>query len=135
MFKAFFKKIDVIPVDRENIDIKAIKAALRILKKRKIGLLIFPEGTRNKTKNPLKAKSGALVIATKSKVPIIPVSVDSTFKLFSTVNITVHEPINTVEFKKLGPSKEDYSIKSQEIIDYIYQDLVLYKERAIDESH
>ena len=88
----FLKYAGGFPVDRDGNDLKAIKTALKILKSGG-QLLIFAEGTRNKSLEPLKAKPGVAMMAIKSKVPIVPVTVDSNYKLFSKVNITFQEPV------------------------------------------
>lgn len=63
-----------IVVDRDNIDRQALKAALTAL--RNGGVLgIAPEGTRSKTGGLIRAKSGIAFIATRAKVPILPVGI------------------------------------------------------------
>ena len=64
-----------IPVDRDNVDLNAIKESLKTLKNgNKLG--IFPEGTRNDTgAELLPVKSGAAIIAVKAKVNFLPVFV------------------------------------------------------------
>ena len=54
-----------IAVDRQNTDIKSVKAAMKVL--RRGGVIgIFPEGTRNRTDNLLlEFKPGACAIAKK----------------------------------------------------------------------
>ncbi len=62
-----------IPIEREGIDLTAMKTCLTVLKKEKI-LTIFPEGTRNRTSEDLGAvKAGAAMFAIKAKTPIVPV--------------------------------------------------------------
>jgi 1-acyl-sn-glycerol-3-phosphate acyltransferase len=58
------------PVDRGNMDLTAIKTALRILQGGQI-LVIFPSGTRGGE----DAKGGASFLALKTKVPVIPVGI------------------------------------------------------------
>ena len=73
--RAVIKTIGGIPVDRQNVDLNAIKECLRTLKSgSKLG--IFPEGTRNKTQDELlPLKSGAAMIAVKAKVNFLPMYV------------------------------------------------------------
>jgi 1-acyl-sn-glycerol-3-phosphate acyltransferase len=75
----------VIPVDREGIDKNMIRKSVELLKKGKT-ILIFGEGTRNKSKNIdlLPLKNGFSFIAAKAKVPVIPMymfGVNNMFKL------------------------------------------------------
>ena len=92
--ESFFSKAGAFPVDRDNIDIIAIKTALRLLKEGyTIG--VFPEGTRNKTKAlTLPFKEGVTRIATKTKKVIVPFGIDGDYKLGKTVNLNIGEPID-----------------------------------------
>ncbi len=79
----FFKITGCIPVDRSKKDDNAVSAALDVLNKGgAIG--IFPEGTRNKTKEKLLPfKFGAVSLAEKTESYIIPVAVTGTYKFRS----------------------------------------------------
>jgi len=92
--KSFFSKVGAFPVDRDNIDINAIKTSLRLLKDGEtIG--IFPEGTRNKTKAiTLPFKEGVTRIATKTKKVIVPFGIDGDYKLGKRVYLNIGEPID-----------------------------------------
>uniref|UniRef100_A0A7V3KNI2 1-acyl-sn-glycerol-3-phosphate acyltransferase n=1 Tax=candidate division WOR-3 bacterium TaxID=2052148 RepID=A0A7V3KNI2_UNCW3 len=63
---------NAIPIDREN-SLSGLKRAMNLLKEGK-ALVIFPEGTRNRTKNKflLPLKEGAALLSLKMNVPIIP---------------------------------------------------------------
>uniref|UniRef100_A0A7C2P9P8 1-acyl-sn-glycerol-3-phosphate acyltransferase n=1 Tax=candidate division WOR-3 bacterium TaxID=2052148 RepID=A0A7C2P9P8_UNCW3 len=63
---------NAIPIDREN-SLSGLKKAINILKEGK-ALVIFPEGTRNRTKNKflLPLKEGAALLSLKMNAPIIP---------------------------------------------------------------
>ena len=98
----FLKALGSIPIDRNGTDIKAVKLCLTALKKGKI-LTIFPEGTRNKTEQVLgEVKSGACLMAIKSKTPIVPVWISKKPKLFC---------INTLTFGKAFTLDEFYNQK------------------------
>lgn len=87
----FFKKMKAIPIDRDNIDISTIKTCLKVLKDEEI-LTIFPEGTRNKTEEPLlEIKNGASVFAYKSNSPIVPIWFDKKPKLFRMTKLYIGE--------------------------------------------
>ena len=80
------KIFGIFPVKRGGKDIDAIKISLKVLKSG--GLLnIFPEGTRNGLEKGIKPKNGAILIAQKAKVPIIPVGVQGSFKPFTKVKL------------------------------------------------
>lgn len=81
--KLIFKYAGTIPVDRKTKNnTKATEAAVKLLKKNKI-IVIFPEGTINKTKNILlPLKYGAVSLAKKSKAYIVPFAITGKFKPF-----------------------------------------------------
>lgn len=66
-------------------------------------LVIFPEGTRSKGGAPRSFSRGSMKLATKPGVPIIPVSIEGTYKMLERdgyfhgddVYIKIHEPIDT----------------------------------------
>lgn len=64
------KKLNAFPVDRDNPGPSVLKIPNRLLSKGEI-VGIFPSGTR--TKEQIALKQGAITIAQRSEVPIIPV--------------------------------------------------------------
>ena len=97
LFAKFLNYCGGFPVDRNKNDIRAVKKSLKILKSDG-PLLIFAEGTRNKTDVPLKAKTGAIILALKAKVPIVPITIDSNYKLLhgEAVSIGISENIDFI---------------------------------------
>ena len=77
-----FEEIGLIKVYRTKSNPLAVMEAEKILNNGgTIG--IFPEGTRNKTNQELlKFRHGAVAIAKKSKVPIIPFAIKGKYRLF-----------------------------------------------------
>lgn len=89
----FFRSCCGIPVNRDNVALSTIKESLHVLKKEKI-LTVFPEGTRNKTNEPLlEFKAGASVFAVKSGAPIVPMYIIKRGKAFRRNVIIVGDPI------------------------------------------
>jgi len=82
-FAWFFKMAGCIPVNRSIKDTDASLKAINILKKNQaIGL--FPEGTRNKTKDfLLPFKFGAVSLAMKTDAYIVPVGITGEYKFRS----------------------------------------------------
>lgn len=124
LFDNFFLKfvlnnLRAFPVDREGNSLLAVKKSLRILKNNEI-LGIFPEGTRVTSREESSAKGGISIIATKAKKKILPVYIDSNYRLFSKVNIYYGDFINLDQYydKKLG--SEDYLRIGEEVMDKIY---------------
>ncbi len=103
-----FKKYGGIPVDRKNPDMRAMLNALKVLKNGE-KLVIFPEGTRNKTKtNELQEiKGGAVVFAVRSKCPIIPVMLLEKPKLFRKTKIIIGKPFTLEKFYDKKLSEQD----------------------------
>ena len=73
LFGALIKFLHAIPLDRKNA-IKGLKEGLRALNEGKV-LVVFPEGTRNRTRDKilLPLKEGVAMLALKAKVNILPV--------------------------------------------------------------
>lgn len=71
-------------LDRSDLR-KGLKVILKAadLVKEGSSVCIFPEGTRNKTDDPLLSfHSGSLKIAEKSSCPVVPVAINNTEKIF-----------------------------------------------------
>ena len=82
-FKWFFKMAGCIPVNRSIKDTVASDHALEILKNKQ-ALGLFPEGTRNKTKDfLLPFKFGAVSLAKKTNAYIVPVGITGDYKFRS----------------------------------------------------
>lgn len=112
-------KLGAFPVDRSQSDISAIKNALRVLKEDKV-LGIFPEGTRVKKMDLESAKPGVALLSIKSGAPILPVHIESTYKLFSKINIYIGKPMDITNKDGSKPSQEDYTEKSKLVLKTIY---------------
>lgn len=112
-------KLDAFPVDREGTDINAIKNALRVLKDNKI-LGIFPEGTRVDGFNLKNVKHGAALLSIRSKSPILPIYIESNYKIFNKVNIYIGDIIDYSTELTHRPSSEDYDKISTDLLTRIY---------------
>jgi 1-acyl-sn-glycerol-3-phosphate acyltransferase len=116
--KAFISKIEVkkmpfigtwmvqlncLFMDRKNVrqSVKAINEGAQLLQNG-TSLVIFPEGTRSKGDDMSEFKAGSFKLATKSGVPIIPVTINGSYKIMeqqgfwikpASIHIKVHPPI------------------------------------------
>lgn len=115
----FIKLNGAIPVDRDGNDVSAIKQALKILKGGNV-MMLFPEGTRNKTNKPLEAKPGVAMIAVKAKVPIVPISFIADYKHFKKMHVIINDPIYLDDYYEQRMNTEKYQAISQQILDSIY---------------
>ncbi|MBQ0136091.1 MAG: 1-acyl-sn-glycerol-3-phosphate acyltransferase [Oscillospiraceae bacterium] len=80
-FHVFYVKLPLLffggfPVKRGTSDRKSLDYSIRIIKEG-FGLLVFPEGTRNKerTRPSVDAKAGVALIAREAKADVLPVSI------------------------------------------------------------
>lgn len=91
-------------LDRSNS-----RAALKMMQqageylKDGFSLVIFPEGTRSKSNEMGEFKGGSFKLATKYKVPIVPITIDGSYAIYeknnrimgNEITITIHKPIET----------------------------------------
>lgn len=112
-----FSKMGAFPINRDGLDLKAIKTALKILKEENM-LGIFPEGTRNKTDEViLPFKEGTTRIAIRSKKPIIPFGISGKYKLGGGITIRFGEAI---DFNKLLVEDQNKYLQ-QKVKELIYK--------------
>lgn len=132
--KAFISKIEILKIpllstwmklmqctflDRKNPrqSIKAMQEAVETVKKG-YSLVIFPEGTRSRGGPVAEFKAGSFKLALKAGVPIVPVTIDGTWRLFEEhkrfqkghVKVTVHPAIPTA-----GLSKEETALLPEKV--------------------
>lgn len=123
----WIKRSGSVPIDRENPKsaIKSINDGVENLKNG-YSLGIFPEGTRNKEGKVGEFKRGSLKLATKSKVPIVPVSIDRASRSFednkkfkpNKIKVVYGKPIYTNSL-----SKEDEKLLMNNIRNTIISNL------------
>ena len=101
----FLRHLGVFGVNRGNADLGAVKTTLRCLKENK-RVLIFPEGTRVYRAGKVKAKGGAVMMAVRAGVPVVPVYVGGQKRLLRPVWIYYGEPYYPAEAgRKLSPTE------------------------------
>ncbi|HOT62073.1 MAG TPA: lysophospholipid acyltransferase family protein [Treponemataceae bacterium] len=124
--KAFISKIEILKVpflsdwmrlmrctflDRRDMrqSVRAMQEAVDTVRGG-LSLVIFPEGTRSRGGPIGEFKAGSFKLALKAEVPIVPVTIDGSWRLFEEngrvrsghVRVTVHPPIPTA-----GLSREE----------------------------
>ncbi|MEN3190687.1 MAG: lysophospholipid acyltransferase family protein [Atribacterota bacterium] len=128
IFSSFIlRNLNAFPVNRENIDIIAFKKAISILKEGGV-LGIFPEGTRSSNGKLQELKSGVLKIAKKVGVPILPVGIIGTHKIYPqgkklpvlfkykiVVNYGVPQHFTNVDLKNKESQKDAINLLSNKI--------------------
>lgn len=101
--RVWMKAIRCTFLDRDNMrkSAEAIVEGINTLKNG-YSMVVFPEGTRSKGGKPLDFKAGSFKLAIKSKVPIVPVTIDGSYKLLesydtkvnSSIKVTIHPSID-----------------------------------------
>lgn len=93
------KLLKVIPINRGTADMKAFRTINRLLKEGEV-IGIFAQGGRKKEISIDEGKGGAALFALKSEVDILPVSITSSYKYFSSVKVRYGEVININDYKE-----------------------------------
>ena len=85
------RKSGTIFVRRDGSDMDSVRACLKALGNGD-KLMIFPEGTRVKEGESVEPKSGAVYLAVRRQVPLVPIYVPRKKKLFRPVRVRVGQP-------------------------------------------
>ena len=120
-FKWFFSALGSFAVQRGKGDLRAIEQACDVIKDGGV-LGIFPEGTRSKTGEIGKTKSGAALIAMQTKADILPVSIrfsTGTYKPFCKAIIRIGELIPYKEPEEKETQRNSIRRISGEVMDNI----------------
>lgn len=105
----------IYPVKPDSKSMESVKISLKLLKKNEL-LMLFPEGTRNGMAKGVKPKDGAIKLAIRANVPIIPIGFQGNFKPFRKIKVNIGKPIYyTVK-------KED--INNKEIVEKLTDELM-----------
>lgn len=106
----WMKYINCVFMDRSNMrkSAEAIVTGIQTLKSG-YSMVVFPEGTRSKGKPVSEFKAGSFKLALKSKVKIVPITIDGSYKLLEAnggkikstdINFYIHKPIDTKNLSK-----------------------------------
>lgn len=112
---SWMKEMKCVFMDREDRrqSLQSIKSGIEILKNGH-SMVVFPEGTRSKSDEMTEFKAGSLTLATKSGVPIVPITIDGSHKIFesnnnkvtpSQVRLIISKPIYMEDVKELSGSE------------------------------
>ena len=112
LIRSYMNDLHCIYIDRGNLrqNMQTILEGIDILKNG-YSLVVFPEGTRSIDMQSFKA--GSFKLATKSGVPIVPVTIDGAYKILpkgkklinhrAQVTMVIHPPIHT---QALSPDEQ-----------------------------
>lgn len=132
-FGWILKKFGGIPVDRDNVDPKAIKSVLSVLNAEK-SLYMCPEGTRNKdeTKEMLPLKHGAAIFAVKTRSTIVPFLFYKKTRLFRRNHLIIGKPFDLSEF--YGDRAPDMKERATEVIKSRFDELRLELDAIVEKK-
>ncbi len=116
ILRSLLRAFGAIPLERHGSDIKAIRRAIAVAKEGEF-LTVFPQGTRQKGKNPADTpiKSGVGMIAAHAGVPILPICIrmkKQKYAFLRRVEILVGQPISQ-ETLGLTLPDPDYRIAAE----------------------
>jgi len=121
-FGWLIRKFNAFPVKRGRQDVAAVKTALQILKSGKY-LVLFPEGGRFEYGQRLKGKTGAVMIAIRAKVKILPISIRGSYVPFTKMRIHISEPLDLSNYYDKLMKSEDYQALTEILMSQIYGNL------------
>jgi len=113
----YFRKVEVIPIDRTRGDLGALRKAIATLKEGKV-IGLFPEGTRSTDGRLQEAKGGIGFLLVKGNVPVVPIHIDGTFQAFpkgakklrpAHLSARIGPPITPDEIQAAMSGKGDYA--------------------------
>ena len=93
--------LHMITVDRHNSDMAAMRLCAKTLRDGYV-LGIFPEGTRHHEDLMSEVETGAAVLALRAKVPILPVYIASTPRLFRAGHVYIGKPMDISDLAAQG---------------------------------
>ena len=95
-----------------------MKRSIKALKNKEL-LGIFPEGTRRGMEKNVQVKNGAAFMALRSKVKVIPLGIQGSFKPFTKVYLNYGEPLDFSKYYGKEKDKEILEKVTKEIMDNI----------------
>ena len=103
-FGKWIARIRSVFIERDDprASLNAIKKGIEYINDG-FSLVIFPEGTRSRGPDPGPFMKGSTKLATKPGVPIIPISLNGSYRMFeeegrirgAKISLMIHEPIET----------------------------------------
>ena len=128
---AFFKRGIDIPVYRDSV--KRVKECIDLAEigiKEGRAIAIFPEGTMSTDGKLMRFKNGAFVLAKNCNVPIVPLTFQNNWMMFSDhldflgparpgiARMVVHEPIETTNKDLVSLREETFEVINKALLEY-----------------
>ena len=100
----------MIKIDRADHEesVKSMNEALEVIRKNRVSLVVFPEGTRSSDGKMGQFKKGGFIMAIKGKIPVVPISISGSRFILpkhsmrlkaGTIKMVIGKPIDTSDFK------------------------------------
>ena len=131
-------QVNAVPISRERLDLKTIRAVQKLCDDGK-SVLIFPEGTRSPDGNLQKGLAGIGFFVDKIGADVLPVYVDNSYNALPKnakiprpvkIRVNIGNPIRAEKWKNLEKGKEKYQI----IADDIMKEITNLKEELAREA-
>lgn len=105
---AICRRVGVISVNRDGDDLRAVMESMKCLKNGE-KIVIFPEGTRNKSEEELLPfKGGAALLSIKTRTPVVPIMQCKKSRPFRLNPILIGDPIEFTEYYDRKLTSADY---------------------------
>jgi len=110
VLRTWMRDMGCVFIDRTDIKKSAAAIADGIVRLQEgYSMVVFPEGTRTKEDALHEFRAGSFKLATKAGVPIVPVTLDGTYKILEAnrykirpadVYVTIHPPVETKDLNR-----------------------------------
>jgi 1-acyl-sn-glycerol-3-phosphate acyltransferase len=120
--------IGVIFVRRGEVDRRALRAALKVLREGGV-VALAPEGTRSKTGQLQQAKEGAAFLASRTDTTIVPVGITGTEKMLSALKRLRRQRVRVVVGEPFKLPHASGPVKGPQLA--AYTDLIMCRLAAL----
>ena len=135
LFGLQLRLINVIPLELDGDKaamITGMKESIRRLKSGEM-LLVFPEGTRSQDGEVHAFKPGFVILATRSKSPILPVAIVGAFELLPRGSKKIHPGVVDVRFGEPIPVEMYERMSREEIAEEVRKRVLAVQKELRDE--
>jgi 1-acyl-sn-glycerol-3-phosphate acyltransferase len=108
-------RLNAFPVERGKGDRAALKKSVEVLKEGNM-LLIFPEGSRNRSGTLKELQQGAGFMAVKSGAKVVPAAIKGNYDRKKGVTIVFGKPIDTAALVAEGRNRKEITERIREDI-------------------
>lgn len=125
LFSSLIRKYGAFPVTRGGVTMETIRTAIDVVKSGKV-IVIFPEGTRQRTGKLGEGKKGAASIALRSGAKIWPVAIIGEYRWFRPMKVVYGEPFDAQSVVSDVPKSQQTEVLTAKIMASIQELLDQY---------